>query len=75
MTSFLREFEEFFKRKLPGKHFVYNFWEVLQVFLACVSPRTNEGVRTVGIMTDVLEVFDQRAYLNIVLHRIASEIL
>jgi len=47
------------------------FWDVLQIFIACVQPRSNEGIRTVGVLTDVLESFDQRAYLCKALNRMA----
>ena len=40
--------------------FNVDFWRDLQVFITCVSPRTNEGIAEGDISTDVLEAFSQR---------------
>ena len=48
------------------------FWELLQIFIACISPRTNEGIRSTDLMTNVLDgEFDQKGYLKVALERMA----
>ena len=48
------------------------FWELLQIFIACISPRTNEGILTNDLMTNVLDgEFDQKGYLEVALERMA----
>ena len=48
------------------------FWELLQIYIACISPRTNEGIRETDLMTNVLDgEFDQKGYLEVALQRMA----
>ena len=56
----------------PRKVVNLKFWDLLQIFIACISPRTNEGIRTTDLMTNVLDgEFDQKGYLEVALDRMA----
>ena len=58
--------------RYPQKVVNLKFWDLLQIFIACISPRTNEGIRTTDLMTNVLDgEFDQKGYLEVALDRMA----
>ena len=58
---------------IPEKVVNLKFWDLLQIFIACISPRTNEGIRTTDLMTNVLDEFDQKGYLEVALERMAYQ--
>lgn len=59
----VNSFHEALRKMVPNVKF--DFWRRIQVFIACVSPRTNDN------KTDILERFPQRGYVWKVMQRMA----